>query len=451
MQENIDNLAKYGQSFQTKIISALLSDKKFIDVVYDIIDPNYFENESNKWIVKKVIEYYTEFKSYPPLDYFKVETSKISDDIIKTSIIDQLRHAKSLVGNVDTDYIQKEFIAFCKNQHLKSAILKAVDLLKLGKYDAIKDLVDSAMKVGDQTDLGTNYKDDFEERYEEINRNTVGTPWAVINDLMDGGLGPGELGVIVGGPGAGKTWLLSIIGAFAVKAGLKVLHYSHELSELYVTRRYDTIMSGIPTTDLAERKMEVKSIVKGLKGELQVKYFPPKISVNKFHSHIEKMSANGFKPDLVIIDYADLLRSSTKSDSKYDDQGEVYIDLRVMASELEVPIWTASQVNREGSNSEIIEGDKIADSFAKMMNADFAMSWSRRSKDKLNNTARCHIMKNRFGPDGMTFPSKMDTFTGFVDVFEGNSAEGMMATKDSANGQNHAKEMLHKKYVEQFG
>ena len=155
---------------------------------------------------------------------------------------------------------------------------------------------------------------------------------------------------------------------------------------------------------------------------------------------------------MIICDYADLLLSHTnKSDSTYGEQGGVYIDLRGISGELEIPIWTASQTNRSAIDSEVIEADKIADSYAKVMNADFIMSISRKSKDKLNNTARFHIMKNRFGPDGITFPSKMDTNTGFIEVYDGNSSDGIMTQKESADGGQMEKKLLHKKYVENFG
>jgi len=107
--------------------------------------------------------------------------------------------------------------------------------------------------------------------------------------------------------------------------------------------------------------------------------------------------------------------------------------------------------HNSGIDSEVIEADKIADSYAKVMNADFIMSWSRKSKDKLNNTARAHIMKNRFGPDGITFPCKMDTNTGFVEVYDGNSADGISSKNDSAQGAVVEKQLLHKKYLENMG
>ena len=452
-EQKVDTLSKYGQSFQSKVVSALLTDTKFLDTIGEITTPKFFENDANKWIISEILDYHNEYKKAPTLDVFKVQLSKVDNDILKKTVIDQLKHVHTQIGNVDLDYIKNEFKDFCINQNLKGVILRSVDLLQAGSYDRIKDLVDAAMKVGNETDLGLDYKNDFDERMEDLNRSTVATNWKPINDLMDGGLGPGELGVIVAPSGVGKTWILTALGADAVRNGLSVVHYSMELSEHYVGARYDTVFTQIPSTDLKDKKEEVKSKIQSLQGKLLIKYFPPKgVSVKKLNQHIEKMIASGNKPDLIIVDYADLLLSdSNKTDSTYAEQGGVYIDLSGMGGHLEIPIWTASQTNRSAIDSEVIEADKIADSYAKVMNADFIMSWSRKSKDKLNDTARAHIMKNRFGPDGITFPCKMNTNTGYIEVYDGNSPDGVIATKQSASGQLETKKLLHKKYVENMG
>jgi len=452
MQE-IDNLAKYGQSFQSKVVSALLSDEKFLDTISEIVTPKFFESDANKWIVSEILSYHTEYRKAPSLDVFKVRISKLENKGLETTIVDQLRHIYTQVGNTDSDYIKNEFSSFCKNQNLKQVILQSVDLLKAGNFDKIKDLVDKAMKVGVENDLGHDYILDYEDRATDVKRDTVPTDWKPITDLMDGGLGPGELGVVVAPSGVGKTWILTALGAAAVKQGLSVVHYTMELSEHYVGARYDTVFSHIPSADLKDKRDEVRHKIKSLPGKLLIKYYPPKgVSVKKLQLHIEKMIAAGNKPNLIIVDYADLLLShSNKTDSTYAEQGGVYIDLRGMGGELGIPVWTASQTNRSAIDSDVIEADKIADSYAKVMNADFIMSWSRKSKDKLNNTARAHVMKNRFGPDGLTFPCKMDTNTGWIEVYDAQSSDGIMATKEAASGQILQKQLLHKKYVENMG
>lgn len=453
MQEQTDTLSKYGQSFQSKVVSALITDNKFLDTISEITTAKFFENDANKWIISEILSYHEEYRKPPTLDVFKSQLSKVDNEVLKKTVVEQLRHVFTQVGNVDLDYIKNEFTNFCINQNLKGVILQSVDLLKAGSYDRIKDLVDKAMKVGQENNLGMDYIEDYDERMQDLKRTTVPTKWQPINDLMDGGLGPGELGVVVAPSGVGKTWILTAIGAEAVRQGLSVVHYTMELSEHYVGARYDTVFTGTPSAELKDKKDEVKAKITNLKGKLLIKYFPPKgVTVKKLQQHIEKMVTLDNKPDVIIVDYADLLLShSNKSDSTYAEQGGVYIDLRGMSGELEIPVWTASQTNRSAIDSEVIEADKIADSYAKVMNADFIMSWSRKSKDKLNDTARAHIMKNRFGPDGITFPCKMNTNTGYIEVYDGTSPDGVIVQKEAASGQLETKKLLHKKYVESMG
>ena len=453
MQETVDTLSKYGQSFQSKVVSALITDNKFLDTISEITTAKFFENDANKWIISEILSYHEEYRKPPTLDVFKSQLSKVDNEVLKKTVVEQLRHVFTQVGNVDLDYIKNEFTNFCINQNLKGVILQSVDLLKAGSYDRIKDLVDKAMKVGQENNLGMDYIEDYDERMQDLKRTTVPTKWQPINDLMDGGLGPGELGVVVAPSGVGKTWILTAIGAEAVRQGLSVVHYTMELSEHYVGARYDTVFTGTPSAELKDKKDEVKAKITNLKGKLLIKYFPPKgVTVKKLQQHIEKMVTLDNKPDVIIVDYADLLLShSNKSDSTYAEQGGVYIDLRGMSGELEIPVWTASQTNRSAIDSEVIEADKIADSYAKVMNADFIMSWSRKSKDKLNDTARAHIMKNRFGPDGITFPCKMNTNTGYIEVYDGTSPDGVIVQKEAASGQLETKKLLHKKYVESMG
>jgi len=453
MTENIDTLSKFGQSFQTKVIGALLTDEKFLGSIEEVTSTKFFESEANKWIVQEIVDYYQDYKRPPTMDVFKVKVSNLDNEVLKTTVVDQLRHVYTQVGNVDLDYIKDEYKNFCKNQNLKQVILSSVDLLKSGQYDRIKDMVDGAMKVGVSEDLGTEYVQDFDLRTEDINRSTVPTAWQPLNELLDGGLGPGELGVVVAPSGVGKTWVLCELGAEAVRQGLSVVHYTLELQEHYVGNRYDTLFTHIPSNELVDKKDIVRDKISVLPGRLLIKYFPPKgISVKKLEQHMDKMMSMDNKPDLIIVDYADLLLSySNKMDSTYAEQGGVYIDLRGMSGQLGIPIWTASQTNRSAIDMEVIEADKIADSYAKVMNADFIMSWSRKSKDKLNNTARVHVMKNRFGMDGITFPCKMDTNQGIIQVYESGSPDGIIATKESANGSLMEKQLLHKKYVENMG
>jgi hypothetical protein len=161
-----DTLQKYGQSFQTKTIAALLSDERMMDTLSDVIHKKFFESEANKWIVEEIVSHHKEYNKVPSLDVFKVQVSKLDNQSLQKTIVGQLKEVYGQIGNTDLDYIKDEFTAFCINQNLKNVIVQSIDLLKSGNYDKIKELVDKAMKVGVDSDLGMDYLIDFERRYD---------------------------------------------------------------------------------------------------------------------------------------------------------------------------------------------------------------------------------------------------------------------------------------------
>ena len=451
--ETTDTLVKYGQSYQSKVVASLVTDVKFLEQVSEITKAEFFESDANKWIVNSVIDYFNEYRNIPTMEVFKIKVGEIEDKILKQTTIEQLKNVYLQVGSTDLEYVKKEYLTFCKNQKVKDALLKSVDLLKIGQYDKIVDIMNAASKVGVESDLGLDYIENFEVIMEDVKRNSVSTGWDVIDELMDGGLGPGELGVVMAPSGIGKTWFLSKIACEAMRRGINVLHYSLELSENYVGQRYTTILTGIQTSEHKERKDEIIRKIKAVPGRVRIKYYPPQYaSAKTLAAHIEKLRASGYNPNLIIIDYADLLKSSDRGrDGAYAELGGIYEELRGLSGTTLIPIWTATQTNRAAIEHEVIQADSVGDSYKKVQTADFIMSVSRKTKDKLSNTGRIHIVKNRFGPDGMTFPAKIDTFHGVMDVFAANSADGMSATKDSKNGEGLEKKLLHKKYVENMG
>ena len=166
-------------------------------------------------------------------------------------------------------------------------------------------------------------------------------------------------------------------------------------------------------------------------------------------AHIEKSAMLGKQPDLVIVDYADLLRVSTKD--KHEALEELYEDLRGMAGEYKVPVWTATQAGRASLEDDIIEADKIAASYGKVMVSDFIMSLSRKVQDKLAGTGRVHIVKNRFGPDGMTLPSKINTNNGQFQFFEPDTTQGKATKQDMRSGETLMKQSLKEKFKDLGG
>ena len=444
-----EKLTQFGTSFQSKIIASLLSDMKFIQTISDILNPSMFDSDSNKWLVKTIKDYYYEYKKQPTLEVIKYKIDEIDNDILKVGVVDKLREVWKNVEATDLEFVQSETLDFCKNQTLKGAILDSVELLENKDYDGIKSIIDEAMKAGTTRDLGHDYIPSLDLRLEESARTTVTTPWDVINDVMDGGLGAGELGVIVAPAGIGKSWTLQALGADTVRIGKTIIHYTLELNENYVGLRYDSIFSGVTTANIKYYKEDVKSKISKLPGKLLIKYFPTKAaSVQTIGAHLKQIELSGTKPDMVIVDYAEILMPTGNFREKRHALGNIYEDLRGLAGELEIPIWTASQANRSALEEDVIGADKVAEDYSKVMTADFVMSMSRKVEDKIANTGRFHVIKNRFGIDGVTYPATINTNIGQVQIFEGSSQFGKDAQSKMDNSQEFLRKELANKYAD---
>ena len=444
-----DKLSNFGHGFQVKIVSSLLTDKAFLQQVADILLPDFFESEANQWIVETIVRYFNEYACAPTLDVFKIKMNDIDRDVLKTSIVETLKDSYRYLESNDLEFVKLETVDFCRNQCIKRAILDSVELLRKGQYDEIKSAIDMAMKAGADKEVGHEYNESTAARYMENVRACIPTPWPVINDLADGGFGKGELVVFVAPAGIGKSWGLINIGAHAIKAGLNVVHYTLELNDAYVGQRYDAVLTGIAAQNLKYNIDEVTSAVEKLKGNLVIKYYPTKTaSCSTIRAHIEKMILIGKKPDLVIVDYADLLRGAVSRKEMRHELESIYEDLRGVAGEYEVPLFTASQANRSALEDDVIEAGKISESYSKVMIADFVLSLSRKVTDKIAGTGRFHIIKNRFGPDGITFPSKMNMSNGQIHIYEETSVQGKDTNKQMQTGEELLRKSLLQKYKE---
>ena len=429
----LSELDKYGPQFQVKVLSSLLNHKEFLTNVHDILDESHFTNQAHKWIVTNILSYYAKYHTTPTPEVLKSEYEKVTNDVLKVSIKEQLREAYKQV-DTDSEYIEGEFSAFCKNQQLKKALLNSVDLLQAQDYDSIRAIIDSALKAGADKNLGHEYVKDIEARYRNEQRITVPTPWDEFNELLQGGLGNGDFGLMFGGPGAGKSWSLVALAGHAVKMGFNVVYYTLELGEDYVGRRFDAYFTQIPANEITFHKDKVEAVMTKIPGNLIIKGFPPgKASISSVESHIQKCTDLGTKPDLIVIDYVDLLRSKRVSRERKEEIDDIYTSTKGLARELNIPVWSASQVNRQGAQDEVIEGHKAAGSYDKMMITDFAASISRRAKDKQTGIGRFHIMKNRYGMDGLTYGANINIAIGSFQLVDENELEDTSPQESNSN------------------
>jgi replicative DNA helicase len=457
----LNSLESYGINFQVKVIASLLTDKEFLNNVHDVLDEEHFSNQAHKWVLKEILSYYHKYHTTPTIEVLKIELKKLDNDVLKVSIKEQLKEAyEASTEAKDLEYVQKEFSKFCKNQNLKGALLSSVDLLKMGDYDSIRNLIDNALRSGQDKTIGHEYTKDVETRYRDEDRAPIPFPWPKFNEVTQGGYGKGDLVLIFGNPGGGKSWAIVDMAAHAASLGYNIVYYALELGESYVGKRFDANLTKIPVDKLSDNRDKVEEVINSLPGTIIIKeYSPRRASLDTIEQHLKKLkSLYDFTPDAIFIDYLDLLKTRKPRKERKDEIDDVFTDAKGLAKELKIPIISPSQINRAGAKDDVLEADKIAGSYDKIMIGDISLSLSRKRKDKLNGTGRWHFMKNRFGPDGMTFSSKIDTSIGKIEIMDNISEEmEMMESQKTNNSSGYGdvdedeKYALRKKFFELEG
>jgi replicative DNA helicase len=413
----LQKLNQYGPVFQVKVLGALLTQRQFLINIIDSLDSEYFESSAHKWVVEYVQKYFGEYHTTPTVETLSIEVKKLENEVLRISIVEALKEAYKMADQSDLEWVEAEFSNFCRNQQVKKAILNSVQLLEMNDFDSILQLIGKAVRAGEDKTIGLDYNLDIEARYREDDRSCIPFPWATFNELTQGGYGKGDLVLVFGNPGGGKSWAVTAMGAYAAALGFNVVHYSLELGEGYIGKRYDAIFSGIEVDKLHLHRKEVDEIVGKVKGKVVIKEYPPKrASFDTIEAHLQQLEhQNDFKPDLIIIDYLDYMRTKGRKERK-DEIDDVYVAAKAFGKEKGIPIVSPSQANRTAAKSDIIEGDNAAGSYDKIMIGDIIISLARKRKDKIEGTGRFHIMKNRYGADGMTFRAKINTSNGFIEV-----------------------------------
>jgi len=405
------SFSKFGKTFQEGLCQLILEDRPFADQIVEVLDINFLELSYLRTFVKKVFGYRDKYSVHPS---YKIMTTVLRSELDDASETDkqQVRSYFARIYNGDVEgraYIKETALEFCRKQKLKEAMMESVKLLQSSSFDEISNVINNALKLGSDNNFGHDYIKDFEVRFQLKTRNAVTTGWDEIDDICKGGLGSGELGVVIAPTGAGKSMVLTHLGSQAVKLGKTVIHYTLELSEASIGNRYDSCLTEIPLNDLYIMKEMVYEAVQEVDGRLIIKEYPTKsASTRTLTTHLEKLRKRDITPDLIIVDYGDLLRPIVYHREKRTDLESIYEELRAMAQEHKCPVWTASQTNRSGLNAEVITMEAISEAFNKCFVSDFIFSVSRTVDDKNNNTGRIFIAKNRNGPDGLVYPIFMD-------------------------------------------
>lgn len=438
---------EFSEGFQLKILSLMSRDKRFYTIYKDILLPKYFRKDIHIDLARMVHDHYdnemarakkkgTEVAS-PTLEVLWEEVRKMaSKNPKKTQLKGQYQEAILDIMDIDlsdAEYIKDSVVGFAKRAAMELAILESVDEIERGTEDYVKieERIKDAIRVGeDISDLGTNYFENaktrmirYEQGIEGIKRVTTGL--SGLDKTMKGGLGVGELGVIIAPPNRGKSFALTNIGAGAVAEGFNVVHYTLEMPEEQVAKRYDNRLLKKDFNYLKEHGTgkaltALLNMQKHMKGELIIKkYRTNECSVDTIRSHLTRLHMEtGFKPDVIIVDYGDLLTPRRSYSDKRFELESIYLDLRDLGDEYQCPVWTASQANRGALDKKVITISDLAEAFNKANIADFMVALCQTVEEKAEGIMRWHVAKHRDGEANMTLEGDIDYATAFMTVMD---------------------------------
>jgi len=420
----MENLGVFGKSFQENLCKLLLYDRPFCDQMQEVLDVGFFELKYLQLFTRKLFGYKDKYETHPSNEALTaILRSELEDEnsVLQKQVRDFFVRMATDEEVADREYVKSKALDFCKKQVLKNAIMKSVPLINRCSFEEIEKLITDALHLGLDNDYGYDYIKDFEERFLVKARNPISTGWQKIDKITHGGLGIGELAVVIAPTGAGKSHVLVHFGAQAIKQGKNVVHITLELADTAVARRYDACLTGYNLNHLIEKKEDILEKIQDVDGQLIIKEYPTKsATIGMIKNHLEKIRQHEMAIDMIIVDYGDLVRPSggNKNSEKRHDLESIYEELRGLAQEFKCPVITASQTNRKGLNEEVITMESISEAFNKCFVADFILSLSRTIKDKNCNIGRIFVAKNRNGPDAMIYSVFMDPSTVTIKVLE---------------------------------
>jgi hypothetical protein len=451
-------LSDYGKEFQSKLLFLVLTDKHFFENVYDILNEDLFETSATQWITKHVKLYYNEYKKLPDISAFNAFRKKdpLLSDINKIAIKDTLIDAIRNEHANDLEWVADESTLFFKNKFFEVTLFEAVELLRENKFDEIKALVDAAASTGIDREFGHSYVTGIDERYAEGARNTIKTGWDPIDLYLDGGIGIGELGVILAMSSAGKTWVLCHLAANALLEGKKVIFYTLEDSETFISKRIDSIILKKSTSEMKYHIDDLKEKLSHLDDNLIVKEYPQLVTTtNAMVGHLNSLRLSGWcNPEggeedddlLVIADYGDIFAPLKSFNSDWLNQKQIYNELKSFAQVMRIRLWTAAQSNIGAEGQRNIESTKMGGAYAKVAPCNIILSLSRSTEDKGMDVASLFLAKNKYGQDSIHFPVHNDNNKGEFRVYDQETEQGREIAKKMQVGDVEMKKRVGEKF-----
>jgi archaellum biogenesis ATPase FlaH len=354
----------YNYEMQKLYLEMFLSDAETFIRCQNIFDPENFDQK-----LQDTAEFVTKY-----VDQYKVMPES---QIVNASCNINLEPAQLPKENYE--WLMTEFEQFSRHKGLERAILKSADLLEAGDYGPVEKMIKDATQISLQKDMGTDYWDDPRARLMKLkdNNGQISTGWPSVDKKLYGGFKRGELNIWCAGSGGGKSLFLANQGVNFANSGLNVIYFTFELSEELVGMRIDSMVTGVTTRDIFKQLDDVEMKVKMLgkkAGGIQIKYMPSGKNCNDLRSYLKEYQVKtGLKPDVLLVDYLDLMMPLSVKVSPSDlfvKDKYVSEELRNLAMETQCVVVTAAQLNRSAVEEIEFDHSHISGGLSKIQTAD---------------------------------------------------------------------------------
>lgn len=402
------------------ILKGLVTFRDYCSKFIEKIQPSDFSIETSP-IIRVIKQYYAKYNKPPTVDVIcdhglpkihKYDENKI------TASTDILIEAKLIPFEKENsyDFLVDETKKFIKRSAIERALMQSLPLVQEGKMDQAVAIINEANSITFDDSLGHDYFEDIEKRIERMKSGEDILPTGM--DELDRNIGGGwhkkSLNIFGAGTNVGKTLVLSDITLKLISQGFNGLYISLEIYEDLLANRIDANLSDIALSELSDNPEYMMKVLLEIKnkneeqgnpfGRLIIKeYAPGCLSANTLLSLVRdlQLKRNGFKPDFIVVDYIGLMipNSSSFSDNTYGKLKTVAEELRSAGSILDVPVFSAVQVNRDAFRSKDIGLENTSDSMGIPMTADLMIMITR---DDEENIMKWSVAKSRFSKNGTT-------------------------------------------------
>ena len=404
------NFGYLGDKFQLKLLSLLIVDNKFADNIVDAIEPTYFDDQYCRLLMQLIKEYYGKYETVPTHDSLdQLIRIEVSNETAKEYLKDTLKKLKDQ-DFADADFTQQTALKFCKQQEIKKAIANSEKIMSNGNfedYDKIEDLFRTALSVGNDKEDGIDVFNALDDVLSADFRHPVLTGIKGIDNITNGGLSKGELGVVLAPFGVGKSTVLTKFANTAYNLGHNVVQIIFEDNPKVIQRKHISCWTGIELNELSERQEEVKEKLEPFKkdrGNLIIKKMASDgTTVGKIKHYIRKLITRGIRPDVILLDYIDCVVPSRVFTDEYAGEGNVMREFETLVHEFDMVGWTAVQGNRSSIGADVVEAHQIGGSIKKGQIGHFIMSIAKTLEQKESGRATIAVLKSRFGKDGVIF------------------------------------------------